>query len=279
MFPWFKKKETEQIEENLTQRNFDDTTAKKILSNIKKEFGLDYSKQEFITLRKVERFALQNDIYDFTELAIKIESSRELKEKFINMLTVGETYFYREEKHFQILIEHMKNKSINKILCAPCSSGEEVYSILLSIQNAFAVIPKLTITGIDINSKLLEEANRACYSQRSVSLIPEDILRKNFVFKNEKYCIHPYLKEYVSFERKNIFDAAELKKLGSFDIIFCRNMLIYFDERQKREALENLRALLTSKGFLFIGHADISFEPNGFVKIDTHNGIYLQKST
>lgn len=278
MFEWLQKKDTTVVEKSNEQKTeFDDAIARDILHDIKEEFGLDYSRQEEITLRKIERFSLKNNIYNFSDLKTEIKTSSELKEQLINMLTIGETYFYREAGHFKILTQLMEKRPIQSILCAPSSSGEEVYSILLYIQEHFSKIPDITITGIDINSDFIQAAKDASYSTRSVSLLPKGILQNNFTLNNSKYSLSPTLKKYAHFQKQNIFDQRSLSKLGMFDIIFCRNMLIYFDEKQKKEALENLHKILLKDGLLFIGHADISFDPKGFQKIHSENGTYLQK--
>ena len=256
--------------------HFDDNIAKKILEAVRIEFGLDYSKQEYITMRKIERFAIKNEIYDFNSLHDVINSSPTMKEKLINMLTVGETYFYRELGHFEILNDLVDSKNIKNILCAPSSTGEEVYSILLYLQEKRREV-NFRIIGIDVNSDAIEKAKDACYSRRSVSYIPKDILEKNFVLKNSNYCLNQSLRRYANFYRQNVFDKS-INQLGKFDVIFCRNMLIYFNEKQKIELLQILKSLLNSEGILFLGHADISFVPIGFKKIIHGSSNYLQKT-
>ncbi len=279
MFALFKRSknnETLQKCSNEQQFDFDDSIALKILAAIKKEFGLDYSKQEYITMRKIERFALKNEIYDFQQLHNMLASSPKLKERLINMLTVGETYFYRELGHMEILAEFMQQNPVHNILCAPSSSGEEVYSILLYLQENMQETLSVTLVGIDLNSDAVNAAQQGCYSQRSISLLPLEIVQKYFKNDNSKFCIDSSIKCRASFRQCNIFDKS-LMQLGTFEVIFSRNMLIYFNDKQKKEALANLRALLADGGILFIGHADISFHPEGFEKIYSPKGSYLKK--
>ncbi len=272
MFGIFKKKH--QVDEYVEHKkpDFDDRVAKAILSDIKKEFGLDYEKQAYITFRKLERFALKHDIYDFNQLAAKITSSRELKEALINMLTVGETYFYREQGHFEILSDYLHNHKVSKILCAPSSTGEEVYSILLYILQKQKRID-FDILGIDINSDALKQAQSACYSKRSVSKLPQALLNEYFKLEKEHYCLSETVKKYARFEYQNVFDES-FERLGKFDVIFCRNMLIYFNDEEKKFLLERFRARLNPKGILFLGHADISFMPDGYTKEHSRHGSF-----
>lgn len=278
MFSFFRKKKESKEDQKVVpkpQKNFDDTVAKEILAKIKKEFGLDYEKQEYITFRKLERFALKNEIYNFSELASKLDSSATLKEELINMLTVGETYFYREKGHFEIFAKHLESHHVSKVLCAPSSTGEEVYSILLYIFQKGQNV-SFEITGIDINSDALQIAKEGCYSKRSVSKLPQSLLERYFAQQDQKYCISDELKRYATFRYQNVFDDSFVN-LGKFDIIFCRNMLIYFSDAEKKLLLEKFKTLLNPDGLLFLGHADISFVPDGYIKEHTLNGSYYKK--
>jgi len=279
MFSWLKRKKENNLQtknESSEEKNFNDNDATILLQNIKREFGLDYEKQKYLTLRKIERFAIKNSIYNFTELQKRVENSQELQTQLLNMLTVGETYFYREMGHFKILSTFIKEKNIQKILCAPSSTGEEIYSILLYLEeNAHK---NITITGIDLNSEAIQRAKQGCYLQRSLSKLPQNIRNKYFHAEGQKECIQTILKQKATFLHQNIFDE-KITKLGSFDAIFCRNMLIYFDHEEKVKALMQLASLLKNGGLLFIGHADISFTPHGFEKRSTPDGSYFIKST
>ncbi len=277
MFSWLKKKKKDTSWTNDSTKknlNFNDNDAKELLQDIKQEFGLDYEKQEYITLRKIERFAIKNNLYNFIELKNALRKSAELKIKLINMLTVGETYFYREIGHLKILAEYTKEKRVQNILCAPSSSGEEVYSILIFLKEINN--DNIRITGIDLNSDVISVAQKGCYRERSLAPLPPELRNKYFTKTENKYCIDSSFKQNTCFLHQNIFDDSFLK-LGKFEVIFCRNMLIYFNETQKKKALENIYTLLPVGGLLFVGHADISFVPKGFIKKITINGSYYIK--
>ncbi len=279
MFSWFKKKAKLYCEEiqKETKYNFNDTDAEAILDNIKNEYGLDYTKQKDVTLRKIERFAIKNGLESFDKLKEKIAYSLECKEALINMLTVGETYFYREMGHFRILADMFEKKSSLRILCAPSSTGEESYSIILYLQEKLGNVPAVDIVGIDINTEAITKARNGCFTQRAVSLLPRELLKKSFVLQKESYCIKKEYRHFVSFFKCNVFDKEALRALGMFDVVFCRNMLIYFDDVQKKQALENLRSVLLGNGLLFTGHADLSFVPSGYKKQISKYGSYFIK--
>ena len=277
MFSLFKKKREKPVETTAKKIEvlFNDSVAKEILVKIKDEFGLDYERQEYITFRKLERFALKHEIYDFSKLSTMIEDSQTFKEELINMLTVGETYFYRELGHFEILSEHMEKYRVSKILCAPSSSGEEVYSILLYLLEKQKRVA-FDILGIDINSDALKDATKACYSQRSVSKLSSELLNRYFEKRESSFCVKQKLKDAATFKYQNVFDDS-FEHLGKFDIIFCRNMLIYFNDSEKKLLLNKFRNQLSDDGILFLGHADISFIPEGYTKKNTPNGSYYIK--
>ena len=275
MFWLFKKKKKDvACSTHKEEACFDDRVAKEILESIRAEFGLDYSKQEQITMRKIERFARKNEMMNFETLQQALKESAQIKEQLVNMLTVGETYFYRETGHFKILADLMQRQSMKKILCAPSSSGEEAYSIILYLlENQKDSLP-VNVVGIDVNSDSIAAAQEAIYSERSTSLLPPS-MRENYFHKvNERYKLNENVKQNATFLRQNIFDDS-LFNLGKFDVIFCRNMLIYFDDKEKKEVLKRLHKMLNPKGVLFLGHADIAFTPEGFEKKFTKNGNYF----
>ncbi len=277
MFWLFKKKKKDVACSviNKEEACFNDAVAKKILESIRDEFGLDYSKQEQITMRKIERFARKNEMMNFETLQRVLRESPMMKEQLVNMLTVGETYFYRETGHFNILADLMQTKSMKKILCAPSSSGEEAYSIIMYLlENQKESLP-VSVVGIDVNSDSIAAAQEAIYSERSTSLLVQNMRQNYFTQESKHYKLNENVKQYATFLRQNIFDDS-LFKLGKFDAIFCRNMLIYFDNKEKKEVLKRLHKILNPNGTLFLGHADIAFIPEGFEKILTAQGHYFK---
>lgn len=274
MLRWLLGKTDEHKEEQEVQKeySFSDLEAKEILIEIKRNYGLDYSKQEFITMKKLERFAKLHNLFSFKELQEEIKKEPTLYEKLINMLTVGETYFYRELGQIEHLAEVLQNKKSFNILSAPCSSGEEVYSILLYLQSKKLLSNTVKIKGIDINSDALRKAQEGVYSERSTSQLPHEIRQQYFTKKENEYKLDEHFKQYVEFHRANVFELRE--GVDKYDIILSRNMLIYFDEEKKKKVIEKFRTLLKEDGLLCLGHADISFVPDGFTKENARSNIY-----
>ncbi|BAF70029.1 CheR family methyltransferase [Nitratiruptor sp. SB155-2] len=281
MLRWlFPKKNENQKNENKEshEKKFDNNDAKIILREIREEYGLDFSNKKEITIEKMKNFAIQHDIYSFTDLREQLLHSHHLKKDLINKLTVGETYFYRETAQFEILVKLMRKKRVQRILCIPCSSGEEVYTIVLYILTHQKDLSGLEIVGVDINSDRIEQAKRGCYSSRSIQQVPSIVKEKYFYQKDALYCVDDILKQHVSFKQMNIFNR-EIFTLGKFDVIFCRNLLYYFDEEHKSEAIEIFDRLLSDTGVLFLGHADLISENKLFTKVVENDGkTYYIKS-
>jgi len=262
MFSFFKNTKQDFVQEKQQEDYFINSEAQEILMDLQTRFGLDYHKQEFITLNKIESFAKMHNIHSFSQLQKSLVEDKQLLEMLINLLTVNETYFFRELAQIEYLVELMKKEAIYNILSAPCSSGEEVYTILLFLEQSQL---QGKVIGIDINTEALQKAVDGVYSFRSVSKIPIEIRKKYFTVEAAKYKIIQKIKNKAQFQYKNIFD--NLNDLGFFDVVFSRNMLIYFNNDDKIKALEQLSTIIRPGGYLFLGHADISGNIKGFIKV------------
>ena len=238
----------------------------KLKEYIKKEFGIALDDKQLLRAKKrLENVMISNGFELFLPFyhQLRFNKQNNLIQDLINAVTINETYFWREHEQFTILsttvLPHIaKTKQHIRILVAPVSSGEELYSIMFSILDEANVIQKkdIEILGIDIDSNMINRAKEAKYSKRSIEKLPKKFLDKYFTKKNELYILDQNLSRSVKFLQANIFDKNFIKKLGKFDIIFSRNMLIYFDTEQKKEVLDIFYTMLDKDGILFLGHAD-----------------------
>lgn len=190
------------------------------------------------------------------------DSNDPLPDTLINLITTNETYFERERHHFDCLMndilpemDQIGDTKPIRILCAPASSGEEPYTIALRIQESPRRFRRpIEIVGVDISSEVIEHAEKGVFSERSVHALDKKILDRYFNREGEGYRIHSMNVVNIHFQIGNLFDVRLWEKLGNFDIIFSRNMMIYFDQAKNRELLERFKEHL--KGFLILGHAD-----------------------
>ena len=184
----------------------------------------------------------------------------------MNAITVNETYFFREKDQFEVLVnkilpelhEAMPENRPLRILSSPCSTGEEPYSMILHIVEEGDVVEKrdIEVVGIDIDSNVIKKAQAAKYSDRSIHAIPKPILNKWFDKKSLSYDLSEDLQGTVDFHVANIFDKTQMRKLGKFDVIFSRNMLIYFDDASRKEVAMTFYDMLNPGGYVLLGHAE-----------------------
>lgn len=150
-----------------------------------------------------------------------------------------------------------KNEAI-RILCSPSSTGEEPYSIALHLLDEGKMVEErdFEIIGIDIDSTVLQKAKRGIFSERSIQFLPQHLLQEYFKPVSMSYEIAPFLREVIEFKKVNVMDKLQMKRLGKFDIIFSRNMLIYFDDASTREVAMTFYEMLKPKGYIFLGLAE-----------------------
>jgi chemotaxis protein methyltransferase CheR len=182
---------------------------------------------------------------------------------FINAVSTNETYFYRGDTHFEvlktaILPELLKNKKAIKIWSAGCSTGEEPYTICIVIlENAGSEWQGvIEIVATDINTKVIETAEKGIYSGRTLQYIHPELIKKYFTdLGNGRYQVKEFVQRRVRFLVHNLLK--EDPPCAGFDLIFCRNVMIYFDKRTQRELVDGsfAKALLPD-GYLFIGHSE-----------------------
>ncbi len=243
---------------------------KKLRNYLNDEIGIyvEDNKLRNIYERKIIKLLERFDYNDFNKFFkdLILKKNSILKQEFINVFTVNETYFFREKHQFDTLIKYVlptldkirpRNEVIS-ILCAPVSTGEELYSIAILLIEEGNLIKKrdFLLLGIDIDSNVIKKAKEGIYSARSVHKLPPELIKKYFVEEKGNYRIKDFLKKVVNFKVINILDKYAMKKLGVFDVIFSRNMLIYFDEKSKRETLAIFYSILKDEGYLFLGHAE-----------------------
>jgi chemotaxis protein methyltransferase CheR len=188
-------------------------------------------------------------------------------EKFINALTVNETYFYREEHQLRCLSSDLLNERVRskrpgealRIWSVPCSTGEEPYSIAMWLLENWPEVDvqDIEIVGSDIDTRCVAAARAGEFGQRALMRLSPGLIEKYFVSVGpERWQVIPDLMQSVRFTSANLVNSAETRQHGVFDVIFCRNVLIYFDDASRRVAAENLFESLAPGGFICLGHTE-----------------------
>jgi chemotaxis protein methyltransferase CheR len=225
------------------------------------------AKRYYVERRVVERMSTTGSPsfgYYFTQL--RADASGEI-EQFINAFTVNETYFYREDHQLKCLttdlltqrVRHKRPGDAVRIWSAPCSTGEEPYSIAMWLLENWSLVDdyEIEIIGSDIDTKVLEMAREGHFGKRALMRLSPELIAKYFTTVNdEQWKIIDDLRESVQFSPVNIVEPNETKPFGQFDVIFCRNVLIYFDDASRRMAAENLYENLMPGGFICLGHTE-----------------------
>lgn len=194
--------------------------------------------------------------------------------KLLDAIATNHTFFFREKEHFAVLRKHVEqrvrdgNKKI-RIWSAACSSGEEPYSMAMTLDDALATMGAtdvdLGILATDISTRILADARRGEYSRERINGIPEfyrmRFLRPATYGSGGKCLVKDELKRVVTFRRLNLAQTP-FPMRGPFDAIFCRNVMIYFDDRVRRQLINEFEKLLTPGGLLMVGMTETAI---GFV--------------
>ncbi|MBA5868750.1 MAG: protein-glutamate O-methyltransferase CheR [Nitrospira sp. CR2.1] len=199
---------------------------------------------------------------------------REVTELY-TVITTNETYFFRDEAQLDsfmkvMIPEVMKANASTKqirIWSAACSTGDEPYTLAMLLKD----YPPLSgwtidILGTDISENVLNVARSATYGSHSLRKVPPAMLARYFTGKKEEQTLVPQVKDMVRLMNVNLYDRPRLKLIRGIDIIFCRNCLIYFDEKAKAQIVSDLRDALRPKGYLMIGFSETLHDTAGLFK-------------
>lgn len=202
----------------------------------------------------------------FSEYKSVIEQDNSERVRFINSLTTNKTQFFREYHHFEflenVMLDEWQKQGVEniKIWSAGCSTGEEPYSFVSSLycSNAFNQFKQVSITATDLDTKVLSNAKQGIYSDEAISSIPKQYLKPCF-FKGRdgqqgNIKIAKGLQKHIQFHQLNLLDKWDFRQ--PFDLISCRNVMIYFDRPTQEKLIRRFHQQLKPNGILFIGHSE-----------------------
>ncbi len=223
------------------------------------------SSKENMVYSRIARRLRNNGMNSFKDYLdfLEKESGPDEWEAFTNALTTNLTAFFREEHHFPILERHVdqrKNKPKIQIWCSAASTGEEPYSIAMAVVNAFnSFAPPVHILATDIDTNVLEKAEQGIYGMDRLEKMPSEKLKKFFLKGSGSNTgsarVRPELQNLITFRQLNLL-SDDWPIRGPFDVIFCRNVMIYFDKETQYQILKKFAPLLASDGLLFAGHSE-----------------------
>ena len=251
----------------------------------------DMSKRYFVDKRLLERMAdTGNATFRSYFTMLRFQASGVELQTLTNSMTVNETYFFREEYQFKCLVNSLlpdlvsrkKDDGPLRIWVLPSSSGEEPYSIAIYLLERWAGIHNfdVEIVASDIDTRILEQARCGLYSPRSVGQLPTAYRQKYFRQMGEDFQICDDLRGAVEYTRVNLSDRADTRAYRNFDVVFCRNLLIYFDDVSRKAAAETFYDALKPGGFICLGHSESMSRISSLYKVRKFpEAIVYQKPT
>lgn len=244
----------------------DDKVFNQFRQLILKKAGISLSetKRSLVAGRLRKRLiALKLKSYEAYYQLLKKDSENGTGEvqRFVDLLTTNETWFFREERHFEFLKQQLNGRPISKavnIWSAASSSGEETYSIAMTLAQNMGLSSPWQVLGTDISVEILARAQKGIYLKSNIKGLSNPLKSKymmNGVRSYEEYlAVVPELKKKIIFQPFNLINSP-LPSM-KFDFIFCRNVLIYFNQTHKKEVIHRLTSCLKTGGYFFPGHSE-----------------------
>jgi len=254
LFSLFSKKEDEIIEPTI-RRSANFSSFNIVTDYIYEKSGITELDKRALTASRLQQYAISVAIYTSHDFLDNMKKDTLFYQEVLNIATVNETFFFRELKELEWLVEYIKKSSKTlQILSMPCSSGEEIYSILILMQENGIDLKRVKITGYDINSHAVTNAQEAKYEEHSLHKLSENMRNKYFIKTQNTYQVSQNMREHVTIQQKNIFDLKDANE--KFDVVLSRNMFIYFNDEKRALALDIIVNLLHEGGIYIKGHAD-----------------------
>ncbi|MFA8438000.1 CheR family methyltransferase [Pueribacillus sp. YX66] len=223
--------------------------------------------------RRLTSFRERKGYTSFHQLYTAMENDFTLQSEFLDRVTINVSEFFRNYKRWEILETKilpniLEHKSQINVWSAACSTGEEPYTLAIILAN-FLPLHSISILATDIDAKVIEKAKIGRYSEHSLKEVPTQIKNENFTkINSNEYEVNQNLKKIIQFRDQDLFQSSYHQE---FDLIVCRNVLIYFTEEAKQRLYCKFNRALKKDGILFVGSTEQIFQPQnyGFTTEDT----------
>ena len=259
---------------------------------IKGEIGLffDDGSRFLLERRLSRRLKLHhiNDFRDYYRFLLYDKKRDEEMTALVDLLTVNETFFFREQRQLKAFSEEIlpEIRETNRegkrlrIWSAGCSTGEEPYTVAMLVLEYGLYGWDVDILGSDINQRVLTAARQGLYRKNSFRVTAKQYMDKYFKEDEETFLISEDVKRLVSFSHLNLLDPFKVRFVGKMDVIFCRNVLIYFDQAARKKVVDNFYDSLVEGGYLLLGHAESLINiSTSFALKHLKNDMVYQKPT
>lgn len=258
--------------------------------------GLYYHEENrYLLEKRLSKRLQQLQIKSFKDYYFLLRYSPQRENEWteiVNVLTTNETYFFREDFQLKTFVrevlpeiraqkERMGERRL-RIWSAGCSSGEEPYTLAMILLD----LPEfhgweIEVVGTDISQRVLTLARKGVYGTSSFRMTDDDYLRRFFVEHEGKYKIIDRVRNLVTISHLNLFDTTKVALLGKMDVVFCRNVIIYFDATGKKRVIETFFQRLRPEGFLLLGHSEslMNISTAFSLRHFTHDMVYQRPAT
>jgi len=207
---------------------------------------------------------------------VKYENG-ELAQGLIDAVVNNETFFFRELAQLEAIADLAESSPGLRILSAACSSGEEPYSVAMLLDERGA-LDRCEIVAVDVSVKALERAQRGLFGQHSFRGLDGRYLDAHFTAEGSSLRLSSRYVDAVRFERVNLLDPPGQSSMGAFDIVLCRNVLIYFDLARKCTVIDHLMNRLSRDGLLFLGHSESLYGIRGDIPVERPSGALAYRA-
>lgn len=243
------------------------------ISKVHRKTGIDLScYKEAQMKRRLTSLYEKKGYKSFQEFFNAMSTDKKVLDEFLDRMTINVSEFYRNAKRWEILQKKiipklLENNKRLKVWSAACSTGEEPYTLAMVLSH-FMPLSQIQILATDIDETVMNRAKIGIYPERSLAEVPEDMKKKYFTRDGIFYSVKDEIKRTVTFKKHNLLaDPFE----SNFDLIVCRNVLIYFTEDAKEILYKKFSGALRTGGILFVGSTEQIFNPHiyGFETEDT----------
>jgi chemotaxis protein methyltransferase CheR len=243
------------------------------IANVKRKTGIDLAQyKEAQMKRRLTSLRMKRGFDSFAPFFEGMMKNQELFDEFLDRMTINVSEFFRNPSRWQVLENKiiprmLKEKGKIKCWSAACSTGEEPYSLAMLLSR-FTPLREVDITATDLDEGAIARAKKGIYTERSLQDAPKDLVIKYFKKDGTIYAVSDEIKRLIKFKRHNML-ADPFEK--NYDLIVCRNVMIYFTEEANNELYHKFSASLRTGGVLFVGSTEQIFQPQqyGFEPDDT----------
>ena len=254
---------------------------------IRERSGLDFDDARIATLKNgiCARMSERGIELDHKYLNCLLHDQDEFNH-LLDLLTIKETYFFREPHHLNLLTEKLIPEMLTcrkeggkiKILSAGCSTGEEPYSLLISLMESYGpgIMNSVSVTGFDIDGSAIRKAREGVFTSYSFRDVSQQIIKKYFEpADNNRHKVKDFVREGVKFRRLNLLNDDFPDELKGMDVVFYRNVSIYFNPETQKNIFKKLSNLINEKGYLFLGSTETISHDIGMLSLIETDGVFL----